>query len=453
MYYRYEQSVAAGHHWGSGTTAAPHPQQPPWGAAHPPGHLPSQYVATTADHHTNSHHPWDTSRYHSVDYQHNSHSESSFNTSTGAKPNTVNTNRRAKLEDRLDSLEAAVNCKPKAEPEEDDNKSNLDLDTRIAMLLQNKESGIAPPFLAVLGSDEEDEKKGVGQEGKKVKESSTGSSVSPSDSDSTSDTGSESEVGEGSKDSSGGEMKPKWTILENILEPLSTPPSPFISRDMYIFWHEKGNELKMEAQKREREENRERLKKLKKKKLKKRDKEKTSSDNSNDVKSEVKVEAGQEDSQMNGIDDDRMSLSSLSSTEDPILHQDVPIPPAGTQVPPGGGPYTAPPPGYPHYTPSSGYPASYLPPGYPPATISTDGATYSWQPPPGYPPNFVSGYPGYNPGYMALPAGYSALSQPPPGTSIPGQAPYPSYFGPGYHTAQDPDSTHKSGEYHDPTIK
>ncbi|KAK8750178.1 hypothetical protein OTU49_015284, partial [Cherax quadricarinatus] len=79
--------------------------------------------------------------------------------------------------------------------------------------------------------------------------------------------------------------------------------------------------------------------------------------------------------------------------------------------------------------------------------------TYAWQPPPGYPSNFVSGYPGYNPGYMALPPGYSAITHPPPGTSIPGQTPYPPYFGPGYPPTQDhTDSTHKSGEYHDPTI-
>lgn len=446
---RYDPNVAATHHWATGGTTAQHPQQQPlWGTTpHPQSHLPApQHVGTTADHHTNSHHAWDTSRYHSVDYQHNSHSESSFD----SKPSPVTTDRRPKPEDRLDSLQAASNCKPKPEPEANDSKSNLDLDTRIAMLLQNKDSGIAPPFLALgLGSDEDEEKKI--QEVKKVKENESSSSVSQSDS--TSDSGSDTDVGEGSMDSSGGDIKSKWTILENILEPLSTPPSPYISKDMYKYWHEKGKELKMEAQRREREENRERLKKLKKKTLQKREKEKSSSDNSNDVKSEVKVEPGQEDSQVNGIDDDRMSLSSLSSTEDPILHQDVPIPPEGTTIPTAGGHYAAPPPGYTHYTHPPGYPTSYLPTGYPTGSISQDGATFSWQPPPGYPPNFVSGYPGYNPGYMALPSGYTGVTQPPPGTNITGQNPYHSYFGPGYPTTQDPDSTHKSGEYHDPTIK
>ncbi|XP_042232871.1 histone-lysine N-methyltransferase SETD1-like isoform X2 [Homarus americanus] len=436
-------NVTAGHHWNTGSTAAAPPPQT-W-VAHPSTHVPTH---AAADHHTtNSHHSWDASRYHSLEYQRNSHNDSPFeNKATPARP---------KLEERLDTIEAAINCKPKHESEEEEDKSNLDLDTRIAMLLQNKDSGMAPPFLALgLGSDEEEEKKeGLSQEEKKVKDkessvqTTSSSSVSNSDTDSSSDTGSESEVGEGSKDSSGGEGKSKWAILENVLEPLSTPPSPFISQEKYIYWHEKGNELKMEAQRREREENRERLKKLKKKKVKKKDKV---SDKSKDIKSEVKTEPMLEENQVNGIDDDRMSLSSLSSTEDPILHQDVPIPPAGTTVPPPGTPFSAPPPGYSHYGPPPGY-QSYLTPGYPPPAIPQE-ATYPWQPPPGYPANFVAGYPGYNPGYMALPPGYSTITQPPPGTTLTGQSPYPPYFGPGYPQPQDGDSTHKSGEYHDPTI-
>lgn len=372
---------------------------------------------------------------------------------------------RPKLEEHPEIPEPPANCKPKNESEEEEDKSNWDLDTRIAMLLQNKDSGMAPTFLALgLGSDEEEEKKeNASQEDKKVKDSkesgtqsSSSSSGSASNSDdsnssssSSSDLGSDSEVGESSKDSNScGEGRSKWAVLDSILEPLSTPPSPFLSQEMYMYWYEKGRELKMEAQRREREENRERLKKLKKKKVKKKHREDKASDRI--INSDVKVEQGEEEeSQVNGIDDDRMSLSSLSSTEDPILHQDVPIPMQGSQ-------FTAPPPGYTHYTAPPGYPGSYLPSGYPttPASLPQDSTTYSWQPPPGYPPNFVAGYPGYNPGYMALPTNFPSMSQPPPGTTIPGQVPYPSYFGPGYPAPPDAsDATHKSGEYHDPTIK
>lgn len=452
LHFRYPPNVPPGHHWGpAGTPGTAQQQQQPW-AAHPSGHI--QPHPQGEHHSSNSHHAWDTTQYHSLEYQRNSHNDSPYeNKSAG----------RSKLDERLEKMEPAININnkpPKHESEEEEDKSNLDLDTRIAMLLQNKDSGMAPPFLALgLESDEEEEKKeNIVQEENRMKEkessgpTSSSSSTTDSDTDSSSDVESDSEGGDSSKESSRGEGKSDWALLENILEPLSSPPSPFLSHEMYLYWHEKGNELKKEAQRREKEENRERLKKLKKKKVKKKSKETKGNDKVKEIKSEVKVESMQEDSQVNGIDDDRMSLSSLSSTEDPILH--VPIPPAGSAVPPPAGPFTAPPPGYSQYAPPPGYPPSYLPPGYPPPHAMTQEAAYQWQPPPGYPPNFVSGYPGYNTGYMTIPSGYSSISHPPPGPSVPGQAPFPPYFGAGYPPTQDPsDSTHKSGEYHDPTIK
>ncbi|XP_064082523.1 histone-lysine N-methyltransferase SETD1-like isoform X2 [Macrobrachium nipponense] len=438
------QGVVSGHPWGTSSAASSMATQG-W-ASHTQPHI----VPPSNDHHSsNSHHSWDPSRFPSMDYQRSTQNESPFQ-------NKVHTESsgKSKLDERLEKMEIAVNSKPKPESEEEEDKSNLDLDTRIAMLLQNKDSGMAPPFLALgLGSDEDEDKKDiVVPEEKKVKDkqstaSSSGSSGSDSDSCTSSDSGSESEVGEGSKESSSSEGKSNWSLLETILEPLSTPPSPFLSQEVYLQWHEKSIELKKEAQRREREENRERLKKLKKKKAKKRTKD---TEKDKDMKSEVKEEPVNEESQVNGIDDDRMSLSSLSSTEDPILHRDVPIPPAGSGVPGSGAGYGAPP-GYNQYAPPPTYP-SYLPGGYPSHPMATE-SVYSWQQPPGYPPNFVSGYPGYNPGYMALPAGYSNVTHPPPGTNLAGQNPYAPYFGPGYSAVQDPgNATHKSGQYHDPTI-
>ncbi|XP_068207015.1 histone-lysine N-methyltransferase SETD1 [Palaemon carinicauda] len=439
------QGVVSGHPWGtSGTPGIP---QQGW-----PSQTQPHVVPPANDHHSsNSHHSWDPSRFPPIDYPRSTQNESPF-------PNKVHTESsgKSKLDERLEKMEVMVNNKPKPESEEEEDKSNLDLDTRIAMLLQNKDSGMAHPFLSLdLGGDEDEDKKDVVvPEEKKVKDkqstvSSSGSSASDSDSCTSSDTGSESEVGEGSKESSGGEGKSNWSLLETILEPLSTPPSPFLSQEVYLQWHEKSIEFKKEAQRREREENRERLKKLKKKKAKKRTKD---TEKEKDIKSEVKVEPVNDESQVNGIDDDRMSLSSLSSTEDPILHREVPIPLAGPGVPGPGAAYGAPPPGYNQYAAAPAAYPSYLPGGYPGHPMAAE-SVYSWQQPPGYPSNFVSGYPGYNPGYMTLPSGYSNVAQTPPGTNMAGQNPYAPYFGPGYPAVPDPgNSTHKSGQYHDPTI-
>ncbi|KAK7086100.1 hypothetical protein SK128_010805 [Halocaridina rubra] len=442
----YPQGVVPGPQWGGpgGPPNIPPPHQP-WHQPHQPPHMLNP---PPNDHHaSNSLHSWDSNRYHSQEHHRSAQNGGNF------QKGPSETVAKTKLDERIEKLERPVNSKSKVESEEEEDKSTLDLDTRIAMLLQNKDSAMAASFLALgLGSDEDEDKKdGIVKDEKKLKDkqstaSSSGSSLSDSESCSSSSGGSESDVGEGSKESSGGEGKSDWSLLETILEPISTPPSPFLSQKTYLYWHEKSIEFKKEAQKREREENRERLKKLKKKKPKKR----TNVTREKDKKIEVKDEPINDESQVNGIDDDRMSLSSLSSTEDPILHQDVPIPPAGAPVSGPGAPYTAPPPGYNQYAPPPGYPPSYMPSGYPPHTMAPE-ASYPWQPP-GYAPNFVSSYPGYNPGYMALPPGYTNMAHPPPGGTVPGQS-YPPYFGPGYPPPQESgDTTHKSGEYHDPTI-
>ena len=260
-----------------------------------------------------------------------------------------------------------------AKKEEDE--QNLDLETRIAMLLQNKDSSIAPPFLSLTDEQSDEE----------TKKSSSSGETEP-------------------EELSGGEEK-----AAPPQEPLSTPPSPFLSQEIYLHWHKTTQELQQEAQK---EENKERLKRLKKKIGKGKKKK-------------------EESSQINGVnDDDHMSLSSLSSTEDPILQQE------STQE-------TEP-------NPSAPYPPHFSYPSFPYAPQSQHMTPINWQGQQNFSATPVDHYSFGTQNYLSYPPPYVSNYPVPP----PGQMPmYPNW--PGYFP-QGPGSTsgnYQSGLYHDPTIK
>lgn len=332
--------------------------------------------------------------------------------------------------------------------EEEEEKPSLDLETRIAMLLQNKDANIAAPFLSLADESDEEGLKRDGEEDlegdtKKPEIPVTESDIKADDSDKekkVSDKSSDSDVTTDSEEigslKGSGSEKDDDTLPE---EPLSTPPSPFISKSQYLFWHEKGLELRNEAQRKERAENRERLKRLKKKRLKK-TKENLQETCQNLIQEMSIKEEGKESQQVNG-NDDCMSLSSLSSTEDPILHQDVLIPP---------------PPPPPFSSVPSGYPQPYSQPNYPygqgyPPHIQQNPA-YSWQPPlQGYQPNVQQSYSGYNPSYMSFPPGASGQ---PGSIDAQNQGQMAMYQWPMYPASDGPTSDgHLRGLYHDPTVK
>ncbi|XP_076065509.1 histone-lysine N-methyltransferase SETD1-like isoform X2 [Oratosquilla oratoria] len=444
----YSNTTTGSHQWSGGSS---HTNQPPSG---------QQWTASSShtnpvvqEHSSDSQPSWESSKLR-PDLAKNSHMKSPVH-----EPGVETWSGR--VPEISDGREAKV--KPKPESDNEDEKSTLDLDTRIAMLLQNKDCGIAPPFLNFgAGSDDDDDKKEDSDDKdmkktsfKAVASSSSSSSSDSSDSSMDSDSSSgSSSLGDGTRNSRESDER-KSDVLGTLLEPLSSPPSPFISHAQYLYWHERSIALKKEAIKKEKEETREKLKKLKKKKVKKKEKKKEAVNEKIEKveKDETKPIIKQENEELvNGADDDRMSLSSLSSTEDPILHQDVPIPP---NLPLGSTTFTAPPPGYPGYATQPSYPPPYLPPTYP----HTQETNYHWQPPPGYPSNLLPGYPGYNPAYSTYPPGttpaYASMMAPPPmpGAAVtPGQPPFP-YYSPSFPPpAQAQDQTHKSGQYHDPTL-
>ena len=414
----------------------------------------------------------------------------------------------------------------------DDNESNnLDLDTRIAMLLQNKDTSMAPPFLTIgLGSEDEEEENGIKEKPEEQEASNTEGvnnhqeektecdtskeevsqkkeTVNESESGSSSSSGTSVSEDEGDDDGSlsGSSTERSSSREEGDLkkedEPLlSDPPSPFISKEQYEYWYGKSLELKKEAQRQEQKENRERLKKFRKRKLKKIKKTKKKNEeginNTNNENVAINNNNGNlqhKDAHMNGVeDDDRMSLSSLSSGEDPILHQqDIanmasrfqhppisgsqynaphipPAPPPGQYNPaapgqppfnaqPGstGAHYNAPPPGYPQphhqYPHPAGYPTPYAPPGYP---MQHD-PSYPWhRPPPGYPSQAqIPGYPHYAGSYMNYPQSNVPPGYPPMNHqgALPPYSPYYPNNYPQIGHSDDPNSF-TSSQYHDPTI-
>ncbi|KAJ8913700.1 hypothetical protein NQ315_007417 [Exocentrus adspersus] len=272
---------------------------------------------------------------------------------------------------------------------EEDNKP-LDLDTRIALLLKEKGSGgMAPPFLA-LGVDSDDESK---SSDKLPKHLPIPTSLD-SDDDRSSISLSDMPINPPAPDVQTDAVKDN----ENI--PLSVPPSPFLSKEIYLECHRLAIEQAVVARQREALETSALLKKV-------HIEMKIGSDISSsedelltgegiqhnyspiertELRHEFKMEK----------DDDRMSLSSLSSNDTKIEEakpdpQPPPLPPPTSNpppLPPIPGLYPAHYPNVPHY------------PGYP-------GTQYAAFPPPPF------GYAGHQDWRQTYPyAGHMYLPHP-----------------------------------------
>ncbi|XP_045487005.1 histone-lysine N-methyltransferase SETD1 isoform X1 [Pieris rapae] len=199
--------------------------------------------------------------------------------------------------------ESSVEPEPKPPPPADDHK-NVDLDTRIAMLLKGGASSgaLAPPFLALGMSSEEEEDARL-----PTKIPDLDAPQPPSD-----DEGSISEDRESIIS-----LNPDQDF---DAEPLSKTPSPYLDRDNYL------EGLKLTIKRQLQEEERKKLPQL----------DKIGSDISS---SEDELLTGEKkhhspeplDKDKDNLDDDQMSLSSLSSTEAKIEEQ---VPAEGYFYPP-----------------------------------------------------------------------------------------------------------------------
>ncbi|KAF5301069.1 hypothetical protein FQA39_LY10888 [Lamprigera yunnana] len=243
--------------------------------------------------------------------------------------------------------------KEKEEKQEKQEKQEktLDLDTRIAMLLKGKGSGLAPPFLT-LGCESEDDS----SLNKPLPIPMTTSI--DSDDDRSSVSLSDLPINPPPPD-----IEASSTSMSEQNGLLSTTPSPFLSREIYLKCHRDGVEHALVARQKEVLETSALLKKIEMDKIgsdiSSSEDELLTGDHiennyspiypqSSSTKCETKVEK----------DDDQMSLSSLSSNDQKIEESKL------DDIPP-------PPPSFPGaFNPYHQYP------GYPGATYTYGGASY-----------------------------------------------------------------------------
>ena len=95
-------------------------------------------------------------------------------------------------------------------------------------------------------------------------------------------------------------------------EPLSQPPSPFLSKEVYLTCFKTSAAMKLEARSAEKKQNRVRMKRLKHKKEKLKTVLESVQETPEENSSQIPT---QEESSKVSLDDDRMSLSSLSSDD------------------------------------------------------------------------------------------------------------------------------------------
>ncbi|XP_063541575.1 histone-lysine N-methyltransferase SETD1 [Cydia strobilella] len=218
---------------------------------------------------------------------------------------------------------AEAGAEPEKPPPPADEPKNVDLDTRIALLLKGGGGGgLAPPFLSLgISSEEEDDHLPPVPD--------LDAPQPPSD-----------DEGSGSEDR--GSIVSFNQNKEPEPEPLSTTPSPFLQRDFYLEC------LKSTIEKRAREAERKKFPAM----------DKIGSDISS---SEDELLTGEEPRRspaappnQDNLDDDQMSLSSLSSTEAKIEEQ----------VPAEAYFYPAAPAQPQYYHPPMWPPTAYPPPGY-----------------------------------------------------------------------------------------
>uniref|UniRef100_A0A9E8M5P1 [histone H3]-lysine(4) N-trimethyltransferase n=1 Tax=Colaphellus bowringi TaxID=561076 RepID=A0A9E8M5P1_9CUCU len=243
----------------------------------------------------------------------------------------------------------------------DEENKPLDLDTRIALLLKEKGAGgMAPPFLA-FGVDSDDESKASD---KLPKHLPIPTSMDSDDDDRSSVSLSDMPINPPAPDFD------LDIMAEDENCPLSVPPSPFLSQEIYLECHRQALELAVVARQREALETSALLKKVTIESNKIGSDISSSEDelltgdgiennyspiDRSDIRNEFKMEK----------DDDRMSLSSLSSNEKieeskpeapptPLTSQSSALPP----MPPIPGVYPTHYPGLPQYP---GYPGPQYP--------------------------------------------------------------------------------------------
>ncbi|CAH0595342.1 unnamed protein product [Chrysodeixis includens] len=240
-------------------------------------------------------------------------------------------------EDSTDSKEP----EPKPPPPADEPK-NVDLDTRIAMLLKGASTGggLAPPFLALgISSEEEDDER------LPANIPDLDSHNPPSDDDGSISDDRESIISLCSNK----DVDP---------EPLSTTPSPYLSREVYLDCLHHSVEKKANA-----------APAAPRKKFPQLDKIGSDISSSEDElltgEEPKRSPAADHDKNQDNLDDDQMSLSSLSSTEAKIEEQ---VPADAYYYPPAA---TAP---HPHYYQPMWPPTAYPPPGYAGAALTPGGA-------------------------------------------------------------------------------
>ncbi|CAK1541621.1 unnamed protein product [Leptosia nina] len=221
-------------------------------------------------------------------------------------------------EEVLPPKEDSNEPEPKPPPPADDHK-NVDLDTRIAMLLKDATGAMAPPFLVLRNSSEEEDNNHLPTKIPDLLDAPQ----PPSD-----DEGSISE-----------DRESIITVNQDIdfnAEPLSKTPSPYLDRDSYLEC------LKLTIKRQLQEEERKKLPEI----------DKIGSDISS---SEDELLTGEKknrspeplDKNQDNLDDDQMSLSSLSSTEVKIEEQ---VPAEGYFYPSAHHPHY-----YQHMWPHTGY--------------------------------------------------------------------------------------------------
>ncbi|XP_050314928.1 histone-lysine N-methyltransferase SETD1-like isoform X3 [Anthonomus grandis grandis] len=311
----------------------------------------------------------------------------------------------------------------KKEKEKVEEDKPLDLDTRIALLLKEKcTGGMAPPFLALgvdsdedgkFNKDEKDKEKEmpivppVPKELLKLPKSLPLPVTIESDDDRSSVSLSDMAINP---------MAPapandnKEEEVEETKMPLSTPPSPFLSKEIYLECHRLAVEQALLVRQKEALETSALLKKVQE--MNKLGSDISSSEDElltgeknyspidrRDLKNEFKFDK----------DDDRMSMSSLSSTEDARIEEAKP----DSQPPPPPLPTPA------------GYPAPL--PGIYPGYQAYHAANYPGQPPTGYgyPPPHGPPHLAYTPTDWPPTAAFSPYG-PSPHPPPPSSYPYPT---------------------------
>ncbi|CAB3220457.1 unnamed protein product [Arctia plantaginis] len=259
-------------------------------------------------------------------------------------------------EDTIESKEP----EPKPPPPAEEPK-NVDLDTRIAMLLKGASTGggLAPPFLSLgISSEEEDEDRLPSNI------PDLDAPQPPSDDEDSISEDRESIISIGNEN---GDVDP---------DPLSTTPSPYLSREIYV------DCLKITVDRKKKDDERKKIPLI----------DKIGSDISSSedellTGEEPRRSPAQPDREQDNLNDDQMSLSSLSSTEAKIEEQ-VPAEAYYPAYPPA----TTAPPGH-YYHQPMWPPTAYPPPGYGGAELAL---AYGAGGPFGAPP-LLQHYPPYAP--------------------------------------------------------